>query len=120
MSQSSFDCDRAMLSIRVGLQQLSKKVPSASTKAKSARSLAKAPRAASLAKSWYSTGSKGIRVEKDTFGDINVPADRYWGAQTQRYVAFEIRSCKTVLLWRQVERVVFELRWNRWLTVSVM
>lgn len=24
------------------------------------------------------------RVEKDTFGDINVPADKYWGAQTQR------------------------------------
>jgi len=25
-----------------------------------------------------------IRVEKDTFGDINVPGDKYWGAQTQR------------------------------------
>jgi len=25
-----------------------------------------------------------FRVEKDTFGDINVPADRYWAAQTQR------------------------------------
>src|SRR4051794_36954999 len=25
------------------------------------------------------------RMEKDTFGDIKVPADRYWGAQTQRY-----------------------------------
>lgn len=24
------------------------------------------------------------RVEKDTFGDISVRADRYWGAQTQR------------------------------------
>jgi fumarate hydratase class II len=24
------------------------------------------------------------RVEKDTFGDINVPKDKYWGAQTQR------------------------------------
>lgn len=25
-----------------------------------------------------------FRVETDTFGDINVPADKYWGAQTQR------------------------------------
>lgn len=24
------------------------------------------------------------RIEKDTFGDIKVQADRYWGAQTQR------------------------------------
>ncbi|MBX7187314.1 MAG: class II fumarate hydratase, partial [Vicinamibacteria bacterium] len=24
------------------------------------------------------------RVEKDTFGPIEVPADRLWGAQTQR------------------------------------
>ncbi|OBZ78808.1 Fumarate hydratase, mitochondrial [Grifola frondosa] len=25
-----------------------------------------------------------FRVERDTFGDLKVPADRYWGAQTQR------------------------------------
>ena len=24
------------------------------------------------------------RIEKDSFGEIEVPADRYWGAQTQR------------------------------------
>ena len=24
------------------------------------------------------------RIEKDTFGDIAVPADRLWGAQTER------------------------------------
>lgn len=24
------------------------------------------------------------RVERDTFGELQVPADRYWGAQTQR------------------------------------
>lgn len=28
----------------------------------------------------------GIRVETDTFGPIDVPADRYWGAQTQRSI----------------------------------
>ncbi|MBX3207525.1 MAG: class II fumarate hydratase [Labilithrix sp.] len=26
----------------------------------------------------------GTRIEKDTMGEIEVPADRYWGAQTQR------------------------------------
>ena len=25
-----------------------------------------------------------IRIERDTFGPIEVPADRLWGAQTQR------------------------------------
>jgi len=25
-----------------------------------------------------------MRVETDSFGEIEVPADRYWGAQTQR------------------------------------
>ena len=25
-----------------------------------------------------------FRIEKDTFGDIEVPAEAYWGAQTQR------------------------------------
>ena len=25
-----------------------------------------------------------VRIEKDTFGPIEVPADKYWGAQTQR------------------------------------
>jgi fumarate hydratase class II len=27
---------------------------------------------------------RSVRVETDTFGPIDVPADRYWGAQTQR------------------------------------
>ena len=25
-----------------------------------------------------------IRIEKDTMGKVEVPADKYWGAQTQR------------------------------------
>ncbi len=29
-------------------------------------------------------GKGKVRVEKDTFGPIEVPADKYWGAQTQR------------------------------------
>ncbi len=28
--------------------------------------------------------SKAVRIEKDTMGEIEVPEDRYWGAQTQR------------------------------------
>ena len=24
------------------------------------------------------------RIEKDTMGNVEVPADKYWGAQTQR------------------------------------
>jgi fumarate hydratase, class II len=29
-------------------------------------------------------GAKGIRVEEDALGEVEVPADRLWGAQTQR------------------------------------
>ena len=25
-----------------------------------------------------------VRIESDSMGDIQVPTDRYWGAQTQR------------------------------------
>jgi fumarate hydratase, class II len=35
--------------------------------------------------------SKGTRTERDSFGPIEVPGDRYWGAQTQRSLQnFEI------------------------------
>ena len=27
------------------------------------------------------------RTERDTMGEVEVPADRYWGAQTQRSLA---------------------------------
>lgn len=33
-----------------------------------------------------SSAPSSIRVETDSFGEINVPADRYWGAQTQRSI----------------------------------
>lgn len=26
----------------------------------------------------------GVRVEKDSFGNIDVPGEHYWGAQTER------------------------------------
>ena len=26
----------------------------------------------------------GYRIERDSMGEISVPADKYWGAQTQR------------------------------------
>ena len=32
-----------------------------------------------------------MRIERDAFGEVEVPAGRYWGAQTQRALAlFEI------------------------------
>lgn len=32
--------------------------------------------------------STGIRKERDTFGELQVPADRYYGAQTARFNNF--------------------------------
>src|ERR1041384_8617888 len=37
-----------------------------------------------MARSKASPRSKSTRSETDSFGPIDVPADRYWGAQTQR------------------------------------
>lgn len=30
------------------------------------------------------------RKEKDTIGEIDVPSDKYWGAQTQRFVLAQV------------------------------
>ncbi|KAF9056279.1 L-Aspartase-like protein [Panaeolus papilionaceus] len=38
----------------------------------------------SFSYSSYVMNSSSYRVERDTFGDLQVPADKYWGAQTQR------------------------------------
>jgi len=32
----------------------------------------------------FATAAGKVRAEKDTFGPIDVPDDKYWGAQTQR------------------------------------
>ncbi|GME68006.1 unnamed protein product [[Candida] boidinii] len=43
----------------------------------------------------FSTSAKAFRIEKDAFGDINVPDNKYWGAQTQRsYQNFKIGGTK--------------------------
>ena len=34
------------------------------------------------------SSSTSYRVERDTFGEIQVPGDRYWGAQTQRSLMY--------------------------------
>src|SRR6266498_3262153 len=40
-----------------------------------------------MAKSRTTARNKArIRIETDSFGPIEVPADRYWGAQTQRSI----------------------------------
>ena len=37
------------------------------------------------------TANPTTRVERDAFGPVEIPADRYWGAQTQRALAvFEV------------------------------
>src|SRR5215469_28642 len=41
-------------------------------------------RARLMTESSRSTRSNATRVETDSFGPIEVPADRYWGAQTER------------------------------------
>jgi fumarate hydratase class II len=38
----------------------------------------------------------GMRIERDTFGEIAVPADRLWGAQTQRSLQFFAISSETM------------------------
>jgi len=38
----------------------------------------------SLSTSTRSMTEQKYRIERDTFGELKVPADRYWGAQTQR------------------------------------
>jgi len=36
-----------------------------------------------------------VRIEKDTMGEVRVPNDKYWGAQTQRSLEnFEIGNEK--------------------------
>src|ERR1700690_1336243 len=37
-----------------------------------------------MARSTTSSPSPATRTESDSFGPIEVPADRYWGAQTER------------------------------------
>jgi fumarate hydratase, class II len=49
------------------------------------------------------------RIERDTFGDIEVPADRLWGAQTQRSlqnfrISTERQSPELILALAQVKR----------------
>ena len=44
------------------------------------------------------------RIEKDTMGEIAVPSDRYWGAQTQRSLKYFQGIC---------------LRWDSWNMTAV-
>ena len=37
-----------------------------------------------MAPSEQASGQNSGRIETDSFGPIEVPADRYWGAQTER------------------------------------
>jgi len=39
---------------------------------------------ASTSSNYFFQSSSIHRIERDTFGELYVPVDRYWGAQTQR------------------------------------
>ena len=42
-----------------------------------------------------------MRMESDSFGAIEVPADRYWGAQTERSIDnFQIGRATSSMRWR--------------------
>ncbi|GMG19312.1 unnamed protein product [Ambrosiozyma monospora] len=46
----------------------------------------------------FSTSAKLLRTEKDAFGDIEVPDEKYWGAQTQRsFQNFKIGGAREVM-----------------------
>jgi hypothetical protein len=83
------------LRLSAGLPSLSVVRPSAlglrlSCVAAAAPQWTAAPLGLRLMSSAAAAGGK-FRTEKDTFGDIKVAADRYWGAQTQRSLQnFEI------------------------------
>ena len=36
--------------------------------------------------------SKNTRIETDSMGEIEVPADKYWGAQTERPCSISISA----------------------------
>gem|GEM_PF-6721553 len=44
-----------------------------------------------------------FRTEHDTMGEVQVPADKYWGAQTQRSIGNfkmeNLHQCRVKLLW---------------------
>lgn len=64
---------------------LSQSVASSSRATLASRAVARAvPAPISRAFSVSATMAQKYRAERDTFGDLQVPADRYWGAQTQR------------------------------------
>ena len=49
-----------------------------------ARAATSSPSTRPASTSASATRSNSVRVETDSFGPIDVPADRYWGAQTER------------------------------------
>ena len=81
-----------MLSLRSTVYSVARSGSKTGSQARASRSLVGKQSAARSAKLRYTTGSGSFRVETDTFGEIKVPADRYWGAQTQRYVRITIRN----------------------------
>ena len=43
---------------------------------------------------------EAFRTEKDALGEVRVPADRLWGAQTQPILSFPRKRESNFLFWR--------------------
>lgn len=87
LGQSSQDsCPVNMLALRTTLLRTSRSTTKAPAQPRAARLAVSKQTLSRATKLRYATDSGSYRVETDTFGEIKVPSDRYWGAQTQRYV----------------------------------
>lgn len=81
----------AMLGVRAVVSHVPKRAVSAAApnaRVCFARYLSSSRAVCEAPKSTIASLQGQIRKERDTFGDLEVPADKYWGAQTQRYVAY--------------------------------
>jgi fumarate hydratase class II len=51
----------------------------------------------------HSFAQQSFRVERDTFGELRVPSDRYWGAQTQRYASISLIYGMLMVAYRSLQ-----------------
>ncbi|WFD46005.1 hypothetical protein GLX27_000633 [Malassezia furfur] len=77
----------AVRTVLSSVPQRAVRASATSARLSSVRALATSAVAREAPKSSIASLKGQIRKERDTFGDLDVPADKYWGAQTQRYVS---------------------------------
>ena len=76
----------AVRTVLSSVPQRAVRASATSVRLSSVRALATSAVAREAPKGTIASLKGQIRKERDTFGDLDVPADKYWGAQTQRYV----------------------------------